>query len=62
MCGAGPPSSTSASGASGSPWTARTTNVRLGVWVSHQKSRRDKLNADQLAQLAELGLDWARDG
>ncbi|MFJ8313523.1 MULTISPECIES: helicase [unclassified Streptomyces] len=28
-------------------------------WVSHQKTRRDKLNGEQLAQLAELGLDWA---
>jgi hypothetical protein len=32
--------------------------VRLGVWVSHQKSRRDRLNGGQLAQLAELGIDW----
>ncbi|MFD7342053.1 helicase associated domain-containing protein [Streptomyces violascens] len=33
-------------------------DVRLGVWVSNQKSRRDKLNEQQLAQLAELGMDW----
>ncbi|MFI6689877.1 helicase associated domain-containing protein [Streptomyces sp. NPDC050485] len=32
--------------------------VRLGVWVSNQQSRRDKLSGAQLAQLAELGLDW----
>uniref|UniRef100_A0AAU2VFC1 Helicase associated domain-containing protein n=1 Tax=Streptomyces sp. NBC_00003 TaxID=2903608 RepID=A0AAU2VFC1_9ACTN len=29
--------------------------VRLGVWVSNQKSRRDKLNDEQLAA---LGMDW----
>lgn len=34
--------------------------VKLGVWVSHTESRRDKLTADQLASLAELGMDWAR--
>ena len=32
--------------------------VRVGVWVSNQKTRRDKLSGAQLAQLAELGLDW----
>ncbi|WP_406503263.1 helicase associated domain-containing protein [Streptomyces sp. NBC_00212] len=34
-------------------------DVRPGVWVSNQKNRRDKLNEQQLAQLAALGLDWA---
>ncbi|MEV5281780.1 helicase associated domain-containing protein [Streptomyces sp. NPDC051994] len=29
--------------------------VRLGVWVSTQKSRRDRLSAEQLAK---LGIDW----
>ncbi|MFI7414054.1 Helicase associated domain protein [Streptomyces sp. NPDC049627] len=33
--------------------------VKLGVWVSNTKARRDKLTADQLAALAELGVDWA---
>lgn len=33
--------------------------VKLGVWVSNTKSRRDKLTADQLAALAKLGMDWA---
>ncbi|THA36051.1 helicase [Streptomyces sp. A1277] len=33
--------------------------VRLGVWVSNTKSRRDKLTADQLAALTKLGVDWA---
>ncbi|MFF2779892.1 Helicase associated domain protein [Streptomyces sp. NPDC058052] len=33
--------------------------VKLGVWVSNTKSRRDKLSADQLASLAKLGVDWA---
>jgi hypothetical protein len=33
--------------------------VKLSVWVSNAKSRRDRLDADQLAALAALGLDWA---
>lgn len=33
--------------------------VKLGVWVSNTKSRRDRLDADQLAALAELGMQWA---
>ncbi|TDU68981.1 helicase associated protein [Streptomyces sp. KS 21] len=33
--------------------------VKLGVWVSNTKSRRDKLTTDQLASLAKLGVDWA---
>ncbi|MEU8950557.1 helicase [Streptomyces sp. NPDC048489] len=33
--------------------------VKLGSFQSHSKSRRDKLTADKLAQLAALGLDWA---
>nr|WP_234331782.1 helicase associated domain-containing protein [Streptomyces sp. NRRL S-455] len=33
--------------------------VKLGVWVSNTKSRRDKLTQDQLDALRELGIDWA---
>ncbi|MEU5735499.1 MULTISPECIES: DEAD/DEAH box helicase [Streptomyces] len=33
--------------------------VRLGVWVSNTKSRRDKLTQEQRAALAELGIRWA---
>ncbi|GAA0454045.1 DEAD/DEAH box helicase [Streptomyces olivaceiscleroticus] len=33
--------------------------VRLGVFLSNTKSRRAKLSDAQLAQLADLGLDWA---
>ncbi|WP_344330470.1 DEAD/DEAH box helicase [Streptomyces globosus] len=33
--------------------------VKLGVWVSNTKSRRDKLTADQLTALAQLGVNWA---
>ncbi|WNI20600.1 Helicase associated domain protein [Streptomyces sp. ITFR-16] len=33
--------------------------VRLGVWISNTKSRRDRLTAEQRAALAELGLAWA---
>jgi hypothetical protein len=32
---------------------------RLGVWLTNTKARRDKLTADQLAALAELGVEWA---
>jgi superfamily II DNA or RNA helicase len=34
--------------------------VKLGVWISNTKARRDKLSAEQLAALAALGLEWAR--
>ncbi|MFE4257208.1 hypothetical protein ACFRU3_49125 [Streptomyces sp. NPDC056910] len=33
--------------------------VKLGVWVSNTKSRRDKLTVEQLTALAEAGVDWA---
>ncbi|MFF2013956.1 Helicase associated domain protein [Streptomyces sp. NPDC058195] len=33
--------------------------VKLGVWVSNTKSRKDRLGADQLAALRELGMEWA---
>ncbi|MFE1198398.1 Helicase associated domain protein [Streptomyces olivaceoviridis] len=33
--------------------------VKLGVWVSNTKSRRDKLTHEQRTALAELGVDWA---
>lgn len=33
--------------------------VRLGVWVSNTRARRDKLDTDQLAALRELGMHWA---
>ncbi|MGV9279806.1 Helicase associated domain protein [Streptomyces sp. NPDC003730] len=32
--------------------------VKLGVWVSNTKSRRDKLTQDQLDALRKLGIDW----
>ncbi|WP_283844535.1 hypothetical protein [Streptomyces sp. RerS4] len=37
-----------------------TTEHRTGVWIVNQKQRRDRLEREQLAQLAELGVDWAR--
>ncbi|MFI0507557.1 Helicase associated domain protein [Streptomyces albogriseolus] len=33
--------------------------VKLGVWVSNTKTRRDKLTAEQRGALRELGLKWA---
>ncbi|MCX4539009.1 helicase associated domain-containing protein [Streptomyces sp. NBC_01669] len=33
--------------------------VKLGVWVSNTKSRRDKLAQEQRDALRELGVDWA---
>jgi hypothetical protein len=33
--------------------------VKLGVWVSNTKSRRDKLTQNQRAALRELGVQWA---
>ncbi|MEU2554695.1 helicase associated domain-containing protein [Streptomyces sp. NPDC013313] len=34
--------------------------VRLGVFLSNTKTRRARLTADQLQQLADLGLHWAQ--
>ncbi|MFI6348735.1 Helicase associated domain protein [Streptomyces sp. NPDC050560] len=38
---------------------AELVTVKLGVWVSNTKSRRDKLTQDQRGALAELGVNWA---
>ena len=38
---------------------AEPVAVRLGVWVSNTKSRRDKLTQEQLDALRELGVEWA---
>ncbi|WP_406345840.1 Helicase associated domain protein [Streptomyces sp. NBC_01547] len=35
------------------------TEHRTGIWIGNQKARRDRLDATQLAALAELGVDWA---
>ncbi|GAA2540890.1 DEAD/DEAH box helicase [Streptomyces levis] len=34
-------------------------SVRLGVWVSNTRARRDKLTPEQLHALRELGVEWA---
>ncbi|MEV4561477.1 Helicase associated domain protein [Kitasatospora sp. NPDC049285] len=34
-------------------------DVGLGAWLTNTKSRREKLTAGQLAQLAEHGVEWA---
>ncbi|WP_406389032.1 Helicase associated domain protein [Streptomyces sp. NBC_00211] len=39
--------------------SAEPVIVKLGVWVSNTRARREKLTADQLAALAALGVDWA---
>ncbi|MGW2914893.1 Helicase associated domain protein [Streptomyces asoensis] len=36
------------------------TDVRLGVWIMNQKTRREKLPPNKLQALAALGLKWAR--
>ncbi|WP_328564869.1 DEAD/DEAH box helicase [Streptomyces coelicoflavus] len=33
--------------------------VKLGIWVSNTKARRDKLTAEQLDALRKLGIAWA---
>ncbi|MFD3681493.1 Helicase associated domain protein, partial [Streptomyces sp. NPDC058613] len=33
--------------------------VKLGVWITNTRARRDKLDQAQLAALAELGVKWA---
>ncbi|MEV7676259.1 Helicase associated domain protein [Streptomyces sp. NPDC088752] len=38
---------------------AEPVTVKLGVWISNTKSRRDRLDTDQLAALRELGMRWA---
>ncbi|MGA5417960.1 Helicase associated domain protein [Streptomyces pseudogriseolus] len=37
----------------------KPVTVKLGVWVSNTKSRRDRLAAEQLEALRELGINWA---
>ncbi|NEC67693.1 DEAD/DEAH box helicase [Streptomyces sp. SID9727] len=34
--------------------------IRLGVWLSNTRARRDRLDAGQLAALSDLGMAWAR--
>ncbi|MFB9370335.1 helicase associated domain-containing protein [Kitasatospora albolonga] len=36
--------------------------VALGAFLNNSKARRAKLTADQLAQLAEHGVEWAAAG
>jgi hypothetical protein len=38
---------------------AEPVTVKLGVWVSNTKTRREQLDTDQLAALRQLGIDWA---
>lgn len=38
---------------------AEPVTVKLGVWLSNTKTRRDKLTQEQLDALDALGLDWA---
>ncbi|MFB6515593.1 Helicase associated domain protein [Streptomyces virginiae] len=36
------------------------TEHRTGIWISNQKARRHRLDAAQLAALANLGIEWAQ--
>ncbi len=38
---------------------AEPVTVKLGVWVSNTRARRDKLSAEQRDALRELGVGWA---
>jgi hypothetical protein len=38
---------------------AEPVTVKLGVWVSNTRARRDRLDQEQLHALRELGVDWA---
>lgn len=38
---------------------AEPVTVKLGVWISNTKSRRDKLSSEQLDALRALGVGWA---
>jgi hypothetical protein len=38
---------------------AEPVPVKLGVWLSNTKSRREKLTVEQRAALAALGMEWA---
>ncbi|MEV7862992.1 Helicase associated domain protein [Streptomyces hirsutus] len=38
---------------------AEPVTVKLGVWISNTKSRRDKLTQEQRAALTDLGVEWA---
>ncbi len=33
--------------------------IKLGVWLSNTRARRDRLDTDQLTALAGLGVEWA---
>lgn len=35
------------------------TETKLGVWVSNTRARRDRLSAEQIDALRELGVEWA---
>ncbi|MFJ2191721.1 helicase associated domain-containing protein [Kitasatospora sp. NPDC087861] len=35
------------------------SHFALGTWLNNQKARRAKLTTEQLAQLAEHGVEWA---
>ncbi|MFC9609071.1 Helicase associated domain protein [Streptomyces niveus] len=39
---------------------AEPVTVKLGVWTSNTRARRDKLTQEQLEALQKLGVEWAR--
>ncbi|MFI8372284.1 hypothetical protein [Streptomyces sp. NPDC085466] len=34
-------------------------SVKLGMWISNTKSRRERLDTNQLAALRDLSVHWA---
>ncbi|TXS40059.1 DEAD/DEAH box helicase [Streptomyces sp. OR43] len=38
---------------------AAPVTVKLGIWISNTKCRRDRLDADQREALRKLGMNWA---
>ncbi|MFI9311492.1 hypothetical protein ACIGYO_33800, partial [Streptomyces triculaminicus] len=53
------PARRAASEAGHDPGMTAAGRGRTQVWVSNAKSRRDRLDADQLDALRKLGMEWA---
>ena len=40
------------------PSAAQYAGMKLGVWVSNQRSKKNQLSAEQIARLDALGFIW----